>query len=132
MCYKKEENVLIAASSHSLTQAEINYSQGDKELFAAVWGILHFSWYLLGHCFILVTDNKACSELLDKKYNTKRETPKRLESWRSKIHGFYYTIELVRSKDNIADFMSRCHNKKQYDTAEMQTIYMVMLSKQIF
>lgn len=127
---KKECRLMVAAASHSSTQPEQNYPQVDKELFAAVWGVLHFRWYLLGHYFVLVTDNKAVSELLSKKYDTKRKAPLRLESWRSKLHGFSYDTELCTSNQNIADFMSRCHNDKSENTLNMSTIYAVRIHDQ--
>ena len=48
----------IAYASHSLSDAERNYSQLEKEGLALVYGIKHFHAYLFGHSFELVTDHQ--------------------------------------------------------------------------
>lgn len=58
----KEQVVQYAAKS--LSAAEKNYPQYQREALAAVWAIEHFSHFLLGKQFTLYTDNKAVEYLL--------------------------------------------------------------------
>ena len=48
----------IGYASRSLSRAEKNYSQIEKESLACVFGINKFHSYILGHSFNLITDHK--------------------------------------------------------------------------
>jgi len=118
---KKER--IVACGSHALNSSQINYSQIDKEMYSAVWGMGHFQEQLLNCPFTLVTDNKSVKDLLDRAHDTRRQTRKRLASWRSNISEFKYTVQLCKSEENIADFLSRCHSSRQCPNYDMNTIY---------
>ncbi|KAJ8869536.1 hypothetical protein PR048_028527 [Dryococelus australis] len=55
----------IAFASQSLTAAEQNYSQFDREALAIVFTVNHFFQYLFGHHFKLVTDNKPLTRIFN-------------------------------------------------------------------
>lgn len=48
----------IAFASRSLTKAERNYSQLDKEALALIFAVKYFHQYIYGRRFILETDHK--------------------------------------------------------------------------
>lgn len=48
----------VAYASRALSQAEMNYSQLDREALAVVFGVSRFYNYLFGRHFFLVTDNR--------------------------------------------------------------------------
>ena len=55
----------IAFVSCTLNKSERNYSQLDKEALSIMFGIKKFHQYLFGRKFVLCTDNKALSYMLD-------------------------------------------------------------------
>ncbi|GBN88010.1 Retrovirus-related Pol polyprotein from transposon 412 [Araneus ventricosus] len=46
----------VAFASRSLTEAERNYSQLDREALAIIFGVSHFINYIYGRYFVLITD----------------------------------------------------------------------------
>jgi hypothetical protein len=55
---------LICFASRSLTEAEQNYSQLDREGLAIVWAVRKMNDYLFGRSFELITDNKPIAAIL--------------------------------------------------------------------
>ena len=56
----------IGFVSRTLTKAEKNYSQLEKEGLACIYGVNRFHSYLFGHKFILQTENQPLITLFDK------------------------------------------------------------------
>lgn len=59
ICKRSIEKRLVACASRLLSDIESRYSQCEKEALAAVWGCEKFWFYIFGHRFKLVTDNRA-------------------------------------------------------------------------
>ena len=99
---------LVSCASRSFSKSERNYSQVEKEAFAAMWGCEHYHIYLYGGKFDLVTDNRAVSIIFDTSSESRARTPIRLQLWRSRLTQYDFKTKLVKSEDNISDYLSRC------------------------
>ena len=60
-----EEEKPIAYASRSLTKAELNYFQIEREALSILWGIKNFKLYLCLNKFILVTNYKPLTTLFN-------------------------------------------------------------------
>ena len=98
----------IAYASHTLSSAEINYSQIEKEALSLVFGIQKFHSYLYGRQFTLVTDHKPLTTVLGPKHGIPSMAAARLQRWALLLSAYSYNIEFKRTKDHAnADGLSR-------------------------
>ena len=63
-----EENP-IAFGSRTISKAEKNYAQVEKEALAIIFGVKKFHQYVFGQKFLLVTDHKPLTTILSPKAN---------------------------------------------------------------
>lgn len=99
---------IVAFASHSLTPAERNYSQIEREALGLVWGCEKFKMFLLGRKFELLTDHKPLEIL----FGPKSKPNARLERWVVRLQCFDYTIRHITGTTNIADPLSRLLQSK--------------------
>jgi hypothetical protein len=98
----------ICFASRSLSKAEQNYSQLDREGLSIVWAVKKMSDYLFGRQFTLITDNRPIAAILAPDKATPRMVAARLQRWSSFLSSYDYKIEYRNTKDNAnADFLSR-------------------------
>ena len=69
----------VAFASHTLTKAECNYSQLEKEALSIIFGIRKFHPYLYGRQFTLVTDHKPLVTILHPRKGTSPLAAARLQ-----------------------------------------------------
>ncbi|UYV82946.1 K02A2.6-like [Cordylochernes scorpioides] len=110
----------IAFASRSLTDAEQNYSQLDREALAIVFGVDHFFYYLFGHKFTLITDNQPLTRIFHPKSKFPKMTSARLLRYASFLAGFDYVVSFKKGTENqIADCLSRAPTAQGYVTTDM-------------
>ena len=98
----------IAFASRTLTGAERNYSQIEKEALAPVFGLKRFHVYLYGLIFTLVTDHKPLQTILGPKKGIPTVTAARLQQWAWILSAYRYKIEFRLTNQHAnADGLSR-------------------------
>ena len=98
----------IGYASHSLSKAEKNYSQIEKEGLACVFGVNKFHSYLLGHSFELITDHKPLITLFHQHKPTSCQASACIHRWSLQLAAYEYTITFCSTKlHGNADALSR-------------------------
>ena len=65
----------VAFASRTLMKSEQNYAQLEKEALALIFGVKHFHQYLYGRQFLLITDHKPFTSILDQKMKFRHLLP---------------------------------------------------------
>ena len=98
----------VAYASRSLSPAEKNYSQLDKEGLAIIFGVKKFHNYLQGREFTVVTDHKPLKHLFGEDQPISPLVSARLQRWALILGAYQYKIQFRAGKDNAnADMLSR-------------------------
>jgi len=98
----------IAFASCTLSSAEKNYSQIEKEGLACVFGVKRFHSYLFGRHFILYTDHKPLLTLFSEHHAVSSQASARIQRWALTLAMYEYTLVFHSTTDHSnADAMSR-------------------------
>lgn len=103
--YIQQEDKIVAYASRTLSPAEKNYSQIEKEMLAIVFACHRFKQFIEGNKSTIHTDHKSLINIFNKPI---LDVPKRLQMMMLHIHR--YNLELVYvpgTKLIIADTLSR-------------------------
>lgn len=98
----------IAFASRTLNDAEVKYSQIDKEALAMIWAVKKFDLYLKGRTFTLVTDHKPLISIFNPNKTAGSIYADRMTRWALILCNYNYDIKYRTSQHNAAaDFPSR-------------------------
>ena len=98
----------IGYASRTLTNAEKNYSQLEKEGLACVFGVRRFHSYLFGHPFELWTDHQPLLALLKENRSTTPQASARIQRWALLLTTYEYTLRFRNTHAHAnADALSR-------------------------
>ena len=98
----------IHFASRSLTQAEKNWSQIDREAASIIFGIKKFYQYLYGSKFLLVTDHKPLTSIFSLSKSLPSFMAARLQRWSTFLMQFQFTIVYRNTADHAnCDCLSR-------------------------
>lgn len=98
----------VAFISRSLTKAESNYSQLDKEATAIYWAFKKLFHYIYGRKFTLIVDNKPLMTIFNPTKQLPALSATRMLRYAQYLSGFDYKIEHRKSSSHAnADYFSR-------------------------
>ena len=88
----------IGYASRSLSSADRNYSQLEKEGLACVFGVKHFHSSLYDHPFHLITDHQPLLALFSEFRSTSPQASARIKRWSLLLAAYEYTFMFRRSE----------------------------------
>jgi hypothetical protein len=98
----------IAHASCSLTPAEQNYSQIEKEGLELIFAVKKFHKYIHGRHFTLLTDHRPLLSIFGSRKGNPVHSANRLQQWAAVLIGYDFKIEYRKSTDSgQADALSR-------------------------
>ena len=98
----------IAFASRSLTKAEKNYAQIEREGLAVVWAVKHFRQYLYCRHFTLQTDCSALVKIFGDKNDLGGCAIGRMDRWCVELLQYDFTAQhITGDKNKICDGLSR-------------------------
>ena len=98
----------IAFGSRTLSKAERNYAQVEKEALEIVFSVKKFHQYVYGRKFLLVTDRKPLTTIFSPKASLPALAAARLQRWAITLPAYNYDIEFrPTAKHANADSLSR-------------------------
>ena len=98
----------IAFASRTLSKAERNYAQLEREALALIFGVKQFHKYLVGRSFTLVTDHRPLLKILGPKEGVPSLAAARLQRWALILSAYNYDLEYIPGANNReADMLSR-------------------------
>ncbi|KAK2703611.1 hypothetical protein QYM36_017913 [Artemia franciscana] len=108
----------VSFASRSLNRTEQNYSQIEKELYAILFGCLHYHQYLYGQKFIVVSDHKPLQVVLNSPIS--KSSP-RLQRMLLKIQPYDFTVIFRPGKEiPVADALSRLYLPEEDTETQME------------
>ena len=116
----------IAYGSRTLSKAERNYAQVEKEALAIIFGIKKFHQYVYGRKFLIVTDHKPLTMILSPKASLPTLAAARLQRWAITLSAYHYEIEFRPTKQHAnTDSLSRLplENALTTDTDKSVTLF---------
>ena len=101
-------NRQIAFASRTLTKAERNYFQIEKEGLAYVYAVKKYHQYVCNRQFTILTDHKTLLDILSEDKGIPPMATARIQIWAILLSAYTYSLQYrPGNKNDNADFMSR-------------------------
>ena len=98
----------VAYASRTLSVAEQNYSQIEKEALSLIFGLRKFHQYLYARNFTILTDHKPLLAILGPKKNIPTLAAARMQRWALLLLAYTYKLEYRSTRAHAnADGLSR-------------------------
>ena len=119
---------LVAFAPRTLSSAEKNYAQIEKEALALVFRVKKFHEYLYGRHFTLVTDHKPLLAILRPKKAVPTLAAVRMQRWALILTAYDYELEFRVTQDHAnADMLSRL----PLETATEEPVFHTTVSEEL-
>jgi hypothetical protein len=106
-----QRGAVVAYASRTLTKAEKNYAQIEKELLAILFACKRFEQYIIGNTAKVHTDHKS---LINIYHKTLLGVPRRLQMMMLYLHSYGVELQYVPGKELIiADTLSRAPSEME-------------------
>lgn len=128
-CCLMQDGKPVSYASRSLTSAERNFSQIEKELLSVVWASKKFHYYIYGRKCTVLNDHKPLETLLKKSIHEIPST--RLQRLKLKLLKYDIEFKYLKGKlMHVADLLSRSflHENETDDTYMYEVIHCVGLA----
>ncbi|UYV72010.1 K02A2.6-like [Cordylochernes scorpioides] len=113
----------IMFASRTLSGAERNYSQIEREALAIIYGVTKFHQFIYGRRFTLITDQKPLVSILGPKSGIPTLSTSRLQRWAIILSAYTYDIKFKKTQDHgNADLLSRLPVESG-ETSRLDNIY---------
>mgnify|MGYP002394802164 CR=1 FL=1 len=117
----------LAYASRTLTKAETNYSQIEKEALSIIFGIKKFHSYLVGRHFELITDHRPLLAVFNPNKVLPITTANRLQRWALFLTGYTYEIRYKNTLAHAnADALSRLPLSDNNETMDDNEDYSIV------
>lgn len=98
----------IEYAARSLTKAEKQYSQIEREALGLVYAVKHFHRYIYGRKFTLVTDHKPLLVIFGSTKGIAAHAANRIQRWQLIMHAYYFDIKYTSTTEfGYVDVLSR-------------------------
>ena len=98
----------VAFASCSLSPAERNYSQLEREALSIVFGVKKFHYYLYGRSFTILSDHQPLKHLLSESRAIPPMASARIQRWALTLSAYKYTLAYKPGEHHSnADVLSR-------------------------
>ena len=107
-------------ASRTLSSAEKNYAQIEKEELVVIFGIKRFQLYLYGRKFTLVTDHQPLTRIFGPKSSVPLLAAACLQRWAVLLSGYNFDITFMNCAGNAnTDFFSRFPEQSLTDDEDL-------------
>ena len=105
---QRKENI-IAVASRTFNPMEQNWSTTEREAYVIKWAILKFDYFLRNRTFVIFTDHRSLTYLVQREFNNAK-----IRRWQEEISWCKFIFEFVEGESNVwTDMLSRgCRHKK--------------------
>jgi hypothetical protein len=98
----------VAFASRTLTKAEQNYPQIEKEALAIIFTLKKYHKYIYGRKFTLYTDHKPLTSIFSPTRKVPSMARARIQRWALILAAYQYDLKFRKCVNNIpADVLSR-------------------------
>nr|XP_055048287.1 uncharacterized protein K02A2.6-like [Misgurnus anguillicaudatus] len=114
----------IAFASRSLSKAEANYAQIEREALSIVFGVRKFYQYIFGRKFTLLTDHRPLTAIFGPHHGIPTLAASRMQRWALLLSAHTYDIKYRKSElHGNADGLSRLPLAERVKEAKVAEIF---------